>query len=149
MFLFACSKSPYSSASDAAPGLNNPQATGATQRISDELIQADENRPPPDLKAIQFAYMSIDDGLSSNTVYSVWQDHYGFLWIGTMDGLNRYDGYEIKVYRHDPIDPDTLSSSAIYAIYEDSQNTLWVGTSDIGFLRIAAENCGSLPGAAV
>ena len=56
------------------------------------------------------------------------QDTFGFMWLGTVDGLNRYDGYEFKTYRHDPNDPNTLSHSRIRALYSDRSGMLWIGT---------------------
>ncbi len=69
-------------------------------------------------------------GLSHNTVLSIVQDRYGYLWIGTTDGLNRYDGYEFTVYRHDPVDSTSLSSNNVTALLEDRAGHLWVGTED-------------------
>jgi ligand-binding sensor domain-containing protein len=51
-----------------------------------------------------FEHFSIPEGLSNPTVFSILQDSYGFIWIGTADGLNRYDGFEFKVYKNDPAD---------------------------------------------
>lgn len=69
------------------------------------------------------------EGLSHNTVFAVLQDRQGFLWIGTADGLNRYDGYEMTVYRHDPTDSTSLSDNTITALAEGEDGDLWVGTS--------------------
>ena len=74
------------------------------------------------------------DGLSHNTVHALLQDRRGFLWVGTADGLDRYDGYEFVVYRHDPRDPTSLASSTINALAEDAAGTLWIGT-DAGLHR--------------
>jgi signal transduction histidine kinase/ligand-binding sensor domain-containing protein len=60
------------------------------------------------------------------------QDSKGFIWFGTQDGLNRYDGYEFVVYKHDPEDPDTLSNNFIWALYEDESGTMWIGTGGGG-----------------
>ncbi|HYE95925.1 MAG TPA: two-component regulator propeller domain-containing protein [Rubricoccaceae bacterium] len=68
------------------------------------------------------------DGLSHNSVYAITQDRAGFLWFGTVDGLNRYDGYAFTVYRHDRADPASLSSNLVRALYEDRRGQLWVGT---------------------
>lgn len=77
---------------------------------------------------IKFEHLSIVDGLSQNTVRAILQDHRGFLWFATQDGLNRYDGYDFKIFRPDPDDPQSISSSDILCLYEDSRNELWVGT---------------------
>jgi GAF domain-containing protein/ligand-binding sensor domain-containing protein/two-component sensor histidine kinase len=135
VLLFSCGKPPGSGISGGQAVPVNSNLTSARSHSSYQTLQTAPQDPPPDPTSIKFDHLSIDDGLSSNTVYCVVQDRLGFLWIGTMDGLNRYDGYEIKVYRHDPIDPETLSSNAIYALHEDSHGDLWVGTSDKGLNR--------------
>lgn len=68
------------------------------------------------------------DGLSHNTVFSILQDRYGYLWIGTSDGLNRYDGYTYTVYRRVPGESTSLSNSTVKALLEDREGVLWVGT---------------------
>ncbi len=78
----------------------------------------------------RFKHLSIDDGLSQNSVYSMLQDRHGFLWFATDDGLNRYDGYEFKIFRHDPKDPSSISNNRIAIIYQDASSTLWVGTAN-------------------
>ena len=75
-----------------------------------------------------FEHFSIPEGLSNPTVFSVIQDSYGFIWIGTADGLNRYDGYEFKVYKNDPADSMSLPGGGeICAIAEDANGNLWIG----------------------
>lgn len=69
-----------------------------------------------------------EQGFYQNIVLSVCQDYKGFLWVGTSDGLNRYDGYTFKRYKHDPDDPKTLAGNVIHPIYQDRSHTLWVGT---------------------
>lgn len=68
------------------------------------------------------------EGLNSEKVISVVQDHIGFLWIGTQEGLHRYDGYELSLYQHDPEDSLSLSHNIAEALYVDRSGTLWVGT---------------------
>jgi ligand-binding sensor domain-containing protein len=79
-------------------------------------------------KRYKFERISIEDGLSSPYVNCFLQDQQGFLWIGTPSGLNRFDGYQFKIYKHDPLDPTTISNNAITALYEDSLGHLWIGT---------------------
>lgn len=77
---------------------------------------------------IQFNNFSVEEGLSQSGVRCVFKDHQGFMWFGTQDGLNRYDGFEFKTYFYEPEDSTSLSNSFIWKIFEDSQNNLWVGT---------------------
>ena len=73
-------------------------------------------------------YLGIDQGLSNNGVLSIFQDHNGFMWFGTFDGLNLYDGYNFKVFRNVLGDSTSLKSSYILVIAEDSYHHLWVGS---------------------
>lgn len=73
--------------------------------------------------------LSSEDGLSQNLVFCILQDREGFMWFGTKEGLNRYDGYKFKVYRNDPSDTNSLPSNYITVLYEDKSGMLWVGTA--------------------
>jgi signal transduction histidine kinase/ligand-binding sensor domain-containing protein len=73
-------------------------------------------------------HLSVDTGLSNNSVYSVCQDAEGFLWIGTADGLNRYDGVEVVVFRHDPSDSASIADNAIRSLVADKAGNLYVAT---------------------
>jgi ligand-binding sensor domain-containing protein/two-component sensor histidine kinase len=75
-----------------------------------------------------FKQLTVDDGLSQSTVFATLQDSRGYMWFGTIDGLNRYDGYEFTVYTNDPSDTTTISDNVITSIFEDSKNQLWIGT---------------------
>lgn len=75
---------------------------------------------------LRFDQLTIADGLSSNTVYTVYQDRNGMLWFGTLDGLNRYDGYSIAIYKHDRTVQSSLPNNRITMIYEDSNQHLWL-----------------------
>jgi ligand-binding sensor domain-containing protein/signal transduction histidine kinase len=77
---------------------------------------------------ISFGKYSTENGLSNNRVFCMLQDRYGFLWFGTDDGLNRFDGYEFKVYRNDPLNIASLSDNSIRSIFEDRSGYLWIGT---------------------
>jgi signal transduction histidine kinase/ligand-binding sensor domain-containing protein len=81
-----------------------------------------------------FKFKKIDsnDGLSDNTISSIFQDHRGFLWIGTRDGLNKYDGYTFQVFRKQLYDTTSLSGNIITAINEDSNGNIWIGTQADG-----------------
>ena len=83
----------------------------------------------------QFDPITIEDGLSHGTVWSILQDRRGFLWFATAGGLNRYDGYEFEVYLHDPEDPNSLAESIVLHLLEDREGTLWLGTRGRGVNR--------------
>ena len=76
-----------------------------------------------------------EQGLSEGHVYCVLQDSRGFMWFGTRDGLNRYDGYEFKIYRHNPDDVNSISNNFIYVLWEDADGDLWIGTNGGGLNR--------------
>ncbi len=77
---------------------------------------------------VSFDRLSIDDGLSQNSVHTIIQDQHGFMWFGTKDGLNRYDGYSFKNYYHNPFDTSSLSGNHITTLFEDSRGYIWIGT---------------------
>jgi len=83
----------------------------------------------------KFTRLDINDGLSQNCVLCVLQDRRGFMWFGTRDGLNKYDGYQIRVYRNDPKDPHSISNNFISAMVEDAQGNIWVATRGGGLNR--------------
>ncbi len=79
-------------------------------------------------KDITFSQISIQDGLSQSTVLSITQDSKGHMWFATHDGLNRYDGYEFTIYRHNPEDSTTIADNIIRNVYIDEFDKLWIGT---------------------
>lgn len=79
---------------------------------------------------VKFTNLSIDDGLSQVTVYCILQDHRGFMWFGTRDGLNKFDGYEFKTYQHQPYDSTSITHNKINALFEDHKGVMWIGTDD-------------------
>ncbi|TBO44478.1 ligand-binding sensor domain-containing protein [Pedobacter kyonggii] len=76
-----------------------------------------------------FRHYQVENGLSNNTAFCSVQDGNGFMWFGTKDGLNRFDGYSFKTYRHDPDQAGSLGNDLIYALHHDREQTLWVGTN--------------------
>jgi ligand-binding sensor domain-containing protein/signal transduction histidine kinase len=77
---------------------------------------------------IKFETISVDQGLSQSTVNIIAEDDHGFLWFGTWDGLNRYDGFQFKVFKHDPEDATSISNNTIRDILLDRDGVLWIGT---------------------
>ena len=77
---------------------------------------------------VRFQHLTLDDGLSQDIITTIAQDDQGFMWFGTEDGLNRYDGYSVKVYKHDPRDSATLVDKNISCLLPDHHGHLWVGT---------------------
>jgi signal transduction histidine kinase/DNA-binding response OmpR family regulator/ligand-binding sensor domain-containing protein len=83
-------------------------------------------------KPTAYESISIAQGLSQGMVYDILQDKEGFIWTGTKDGLNRYDGYNFKVFTNDPSNTGSLSSNSINKLFEDSKGRIWVGTENEG-----------------
>lgn len=81
--------------------------------------------PDPYLK---FDHLTKRDGLSNNYVLDIYQDRAGFIWIATKDGLNRYDGYNFKVFKNDPLDSLSVSNNIITSIKSDVNGFVWIGT---------------------
>ena len=77
---------------------------------------------------LRFDHLSVKQGLSQANVVDLMQDKFGFIWIGTEDGLNLYDGYKITVFRNNPKDSTTLSANNITSIAQDVRGNLWIGT---------------------
>jgi len=102
--------------------------------------------------------ISMTQGLSQGMVFATLQDQQGFIWVATKNGLNRYDGYEFKVFTNDPYNSNSLSSNTITALFEDSKGRIWAGTDNAGlsvydkksaqFYRIthSADDAGGLSG---
>ena len=67
-------------------------------------------------QSIYFNQLTTEDGLSNNKVFDVVQDRLGFLWFATEDGLNRFDGYDLKVFRNDPANENSISDNSVWAL---------------------------------
>jgi signal transduction histidine kinase/ligand-binding sensor domain-containing protein/DNA-binding response OmpR family regulator len=83
-------------------------------------------------KRYNFKHLKVEQGLSDGFVECIMQDNKGFIWVGTRDGLNKYDGYEFKAFRHDPASPISLPNNYITCLYQDHDDNIWVGTNGGG-----------------
>ncbi len=122
LFVYSCgapTPAPFLDPNSNA-ALPKPQ-TGET---STGILKSDA----PYSQNIRFEHFSLEEGLSQSVVTSVLQDRTGYLWVGTEDGLNRYDGYNFITYKPDSTNPASLSDRWITALAEDDQGYLWVGT---------------------
>lgn len=79
---------------------------------------------------MHFSSLSVNEGLSQSSVYCIFQDSKGFMWLGTGDGLNRYDGRAFRVFKHKHADPFSLSNNSVRKIMEDTLHHLWIGTDN-------------------
>jgi signal transduction histidine kinase/CheY-like chemotaxis protein/streptogramin lyase len=89
-----------------------------------------------------FRTLDAADGLPSSTVWKIVQDHNGYIWVGTADGLARYDGVDFRVYRHDPADAASLSGADVTALFVDRANRIWCGGEDAGLNLLDAQRAG-------
>lgn len=79
-------------------------------------------------QSYRFYHYTVNQGLSQSVIHSIYQDTRGFIWVGTQDGLNRFDGYSFIKFLHNPNDTNSLSDNWVYNITEDSDGNLWIGT---------------------
>jgi len=84
-------------------------------------VRAQQNR-------ILFENISLEDGLSHNAVYSIIQDKIGYMWFATQDGLNKYDGYNITIYKHTANDSASLPNNNVSKVFQDKDGMIWIGT---------------------
>jgi len=102
------------SAADSRPPASNQEADPSLPEICNCVLRFDS--------------ISIEQGLSQSSVRVILQDRRGFIWFGTEDGLNRYDGYTFKVFKREPSNPNSISDGWITAMVEDQAGYLWIGT---------------------
>lgn len=112
----------------------NSQGSISPQAAAQPVIPL-QSEPKTIQASSVFQRYSVEDGLSHSTINCILQDTQGFMWFGTDDGLNRFDGYSFKVYRNDPADPESISHNTVMALAEDDQGYLWIGTYGGGLDR--------------
>ena len=88
---------------------------------------------------VRFDRLTIADGLSENGISCMVQDRQGFIWCGTLDGLNRYSGYGFRIFRHLPFDTTSISANRISKLVEDRGGGLWIGTHGAGLNFLSEE----------
>lgn len=91
---------------------------------------------PAHAEGLHFERIGSVSGPPPEVITTIYEDRAGFIWIGSRDGLIRYDGYSFEVFEHDTSDPGSISDNSIRMIYEDSQRNLWVGTNTGGLNRL-------------
>jgi ligand-binding sensor domain-containing protein len=82
-------------------------------------------------ESLRFEHIGIEEGLSNENVTQILQDSKGYIWFGTFDGLNKYDGYSFTKYRLDPFDSNSISQNFIYTIWEDKYGVIWVSSFEV------------------
>ena len=107
-----------------------PVETGPVSQQPPQPVQVVAGGALP--RAARFTHLTADDGLSDQAVRDVVQDRDGFMWFGTANGLNRYDGYTFVEFRHNPADPDSIGGNAVNVLYADPDGSLWVGGRGAG-----------------
>lgn len=97
--------------------------------LSSWAVEAQNQAAGPEpQKKIKFDHLTVHHGLSQSSVLAMAQDRFGFIWMGTRDGLNRYDGYGFTVFRHQPTDSTTLAGNLVLDLAEDAAGNMWVAT---------------------
>ncbi len=107
--------------------------------LSVEIIPLLSLTLPAHDQVIKFQRLTIENGLSQSSIFCILQDRRGFMWFGTEDGLNQYDGYKFKIYRNNPENLNSISYNNIKAIHEDRSGILWFGTYGGGLNRFDHE----------
>lgn len=93
--------------------------------------------PYPPGSSLRFRHIGIESGLAQSSVQTIAQDAQGYMWLGTQDGLQRYDGYDFQTFRHEPGVAGSLADDTIDALAVDADGGLWVGTANAGLDRLA------------
>ena len=94
---------------------------------------------PLQAQEIKFYHLNFRDGLSQSTVNCILQDNLGYYWFGTNDGLNKWNGYQIKVYYHQEDDPQSVGQGRINDLFKDRKGGIWIATYQGGLSRYIPE----------
>jgi ligand-binding sensor domain-containing protein/signal transduction histidine kinase len=119
----------YAASSPSTPWLRANSREGLLRRRSSQPPRREaQSGYPGALDQVAFERISVEHGLSQSSVNAVLQDSRGFMWFGTDDGLNRYDGYDFVVYQSDPHSDRALSHDTVTSLVDDGSGGLWIGT---------------------
>jgi len=121
IFLFTLSTS---ASAFAQPGQPPPPV-----EVIEVEVEVDDGEERPFDSTAQFRHLNNSDGLPVNQINSIFQDSRGHIWVGTSDGLSRYDGYLFTTYKFDEDDPNSLSNNFVRDITEDADGMLWIATN--------------------
>jgi diguanylate cyclase (GGDEF)-like protein len=99
-------------------------------------VQAADRQPVPPGSSLRFRHLRIEDGLAESTAQAMVQDAAGYMWFGTQDGLQRYDGYQFLTFRHDPSNLGSIADNTVNALALSRDGALWVGLSVGGLDRL-------------
>ena len=77
---------------------------------------------------LHFSHISINNGLSQNTIFAIAQDAKGYMWFATHNGVNKYDGYDFTIYQNNPQDSTTIANDIIRTLVTDDKGRVWIGT---------------------
>jgi len=102
-------------------------AAGALSAISAAAEERSITLPVIEGESSAFIHLSAERGLLRRAVYQILQDDQGFIWLGTRDGLRRYDGFRLRSYRNDPENPRSISGTRVMALFKDRAGKLWIG----------------------
>ncbi len=102
----------------------------SSETLTDNSVDVENTIVESGASLLKFSQLSTLDGLSSSNVFGITQDHQGFIWFATEDGLNRFDGNNFVTYRHNANNKHSIADNVIRKIFIDSENTLWVGTEN-------------------
>lgn len=102
----------------------------SSKQLNNISINTESTVVESNANQLKFSQLSTLDGLSSSNVFGITQDHQGFIWFATEDGLNRFDGNNFVTYRHNANNKHSIADNVIRKIFIDSENTLWIGTEN-------------------